>query len=60
MNALIKTGDAEADALAFELAERWIKTNFVAFYQAIPHAMFEKVWIVNFVTTNIQHYTITY
>jgi len=42
VNALIKANDEEANALAFELAKRWVLTNYIAFYQATPNAMFEK------------------
>jgi len=42
VNALVRSNDEEANALAFEIAERWVLTNYVAFYQATPNAMFEK------------------
>ncbi|CAG7827959.1 unnamed protein product [Allacma fusca] len=42
VEALEQSGDAEAKELAFELAERWIESNYIAFYQSQPHHMFEK------------------
>ncbi|XP_069189020.1 trehalase isoform X2 [Procambarus clarkii] len=32
----------EADSLSFKLAEKWIRTNWEAYQQSDPHAMFEK------------------
>jgi alpha,alpha-trehalase len=42
VEALEQSGDMEAKELAFELAERWIESNYIAFYQSQPHHMFEK------------------
>jgi hypothetical protein len=44
---LDKSGNAEAKELGFELAERWVQSNYQAFYQSKPNHMFEKVLITN-------------
>lgn len=40
---LENTADPRAEALAFDLARKWINNNYVAYQQSIPNAMFEKV-----------------
>ena len=40
---LENTGDPRAQAIAFDLASRWINNNFAAYQQSSPNAMFEKV-----------------
>lgn len=43
---LENTADPRAEALAFDLARRWINNNFLAYQQSTPNAMFEKVLIL--------------
>lgn len=43
VDALDKADSKEAKELAYKLAEKWIVTNFKAFYQSVPNHMFEKV-----------------
>lgn len=45
IDALDKSGNIEGRKLAFDLAEKWIRTNFKAFGQSQPNHMFEKVFI---------------
>jgi len=42
VQALEKSNVPEAKALAFDLAQRWIRTNYKSFYQSEPNHMFEK------------------
>lgn len=43
VDALAKVDDEDAQNLAFQLADKWIRTNYKAFLQSSPHHMFEKV-----------------
>ena len=40
---LENTADSRAQALAFDLARKWLNNNYLAYQQSIPSAMFEKV-----------------
>ncbi|KAF4530533.1 hypothetical protein B566_EDAN016032 [Ephemera danica] len=39
---LDSTGDAYAQDLAYEMAERWVRANYIGYENEDPHAMFEK------------------
>ena len=40
---LEKTREPRAQALAFDLAQKWLTNNYNAYQQSMPKAMFEKV-----------------
>jgi len=39
----MKSGDEMAGKYALQLAEKWVRSNFKAFYDGVPNSMFEKV-----------------
>lgn len=43
VDGLAKTDHQEAHEVAYELADKWIRTNYKAFLQSTPNHMFEKV-----------------
>lgn len=43
VESLQHMGTEEAKQLAFELAQKWIRTNYLSYVQSQPNAMFEKV-----------------
>jgi len=48
IEALLYSGSQRAQTYALKLAQKWVRSNFKAFYGEMPHTMFEKVRIRTF------------